>query len=84
MAKDEIMAIVVDIIRDVFDDPDLIVTDATNASMVAQWDSTAQINILMAVEEQFAIELSSREMDGLQNVGDLVAAIERHTSRGAR
>lgn len=84
MAKDEIMAIVVDIIRDVFDDPDLIVTDATNASMVAQWDSTAQINILMAVEEQFAIELSSREMDGLQNVGDLVAAIERHTSRGVR
>jgi acyl carrier protein len=34
-----------------------------------------QVMILLAVEEKFSIELTTREMDRLRNVGDLVTAI---------
>lgn len=81
MRKEEIMATIADIIKDVFDDPDLVVEERTNATTVSNWDSVAQINILMAVEERFEIELTSREMDLLQNVGDLVATVNHHITR---
>jgi acyl carrier protein len=37
-----------------------------------------QVMILLAVEEKFHVELTTREMDRLQNVGDLVMAIAGH------
>ena len=42
---------------------------------VAGWDSFKQIEIVMAVEERFAIRLTTRELDSLQCVGDLVRVV---------
>jgi acyl carrier protein len=56
----------------------LQVTGETTAKDVPGWDSMKQVMILMAVEEKFEIQLSTREMDRLKNVGDLVAAIASH------
>ena len=78
MTNDEIMAKIAGILQDIFEDPDLEVTAETNALMVPGWDSMAQIKLIMAVEEEFSIQLSSREMDQLRNVGDLVTAVSRH------
>ena len=77
--KDEtILADVTELLREVFDDPELAVTPQTSAKDVQGWDSMKQVMILLAVEEKFEIELSTREMDRLRNVGDLVAAIASH------
>jgi acyl carrier protein len=76
---DAIMSKMTDILRDIFEDPDLAVTAETNAKSVPGWDSMAQVKVLMAVEEEFDVRFSSREMDKLRNVGDLVAAVARHT-----
>ena len=81
MSDAAILSKVTEILRDVFEDPELQVTGETTAQMVPGWDSMAQINILMTVEETYSIHFSSREMDQLRNVGDLVAAIARHTSK---
>jgi acyl carrier protein len=72
---DEILSDVTELLRDIFDDPSLQVTGETTAKDVPGWDSMKQVMILMAVEEKFEIQLSTREMDRLKNVGDLVAAI---------
>ena len=48
---------------------------ADGAKHVAGWDSFKQIEIIMAAEERFAIRLTTREMDGLHSVGDLVRVI---------
>jgi acyl carrier protein len=37
--------------------------------------------IVMVVQEKFGIHLKAREIDRLKNVGDLVAAIARHTGQ---
>jgi acyl carrier protein len=83
MTMSSIMPKVVDILMDIFENQDLQITAETTALMVPGWDSMAQIKILMAVEEEFLIHFSSREMDKLRNVGDLVAAIARQTGKAS-
>ena len=54
-----------------------------NANMAAKdvdgWDSTNQIDILLSVEAHFGIKFTTKEMDSLQNVGDLVQQILKKT-----
>jgi acyl carrier protein len=69
------MAKVTEILQDIFENPDMQVTPETTADMVPGWDSMAQVKLLLTVEEEFSIHFSSREMDQLRNVGDLINAI---------
>lgn len=78
MTDEQILNDITALLRDVFDDPELTVSPATTAKDVPGWDSMKQVMILLAVEEKFEIELTTREMDGLKNVGDLVAAVAGH------
>jgi acyl carrier protein len=48
---------------------------ALTAKDVAGWDSFKQIEIIMATEERYNIRFSTRELDSLQSVGDLVAVV---------
>ena len=66
------------IFRDIFDDEDLTVTETTVAADVENWDSFAQMQIVMGIEEMFGIKFSTDEVTELKNVGDVVKAVERH------
>lgn len=66
------------IFKDIFDDEDLIVTETTVAADVEDWDSFAQMQIVMAIEEMFDIKFSTDEVTEFKNVGDVVKAIDRH------
>jgi acyl carrier protein len=57
----------------------LALSPETAARDVAGWDSLRHVKIILKVEEQFAIHLSSREIDGLRNIGDFVALIGAKT-----
>jgi acyl carrier protein len=81
MTDTAILAQITEILRDIFEDPALEVTPATTAKMVPGWDSMAQVKLLMAVEEAFGLHFSSREMDRLRNVGDLIEIVARHTGK---
>ena len=65
--------------RDIFDDEELTVTEETVAADVKGWDSFAQMHIIMGVEDMFGISLSTDDITGLKNVGDIVKAIEKYT-----
>lgn len=67
-----------EVFRRVFDDPSLNVTSDTTAEDVAGWDSLSHVNLIVAVEQTFGIKISKRELLALQNVGDLLACVERH------
>jgi acyl carrier protein len=71
----EIYAALTVIFQDVFLRDDLVLTPTLSANDVPGWDSFKQIEILIASEQHFGIKLSSREIDGLTNVGDLVSAV---------
>lgn len=48
---------------------------ATSASDIAEWDSLAQIRLLMSMEQTFEIQFSLDEVEDLQNVGEIVELI---------
>ena len=66
------------IFRDIFDNENLVVTEETVAADVEDWDSFAQMQIIMAIEEMFGISFSTDEVTEFKNVGDIVKAIEKY------
>lgn len=72
----EIYSALTEIFRDVFMRDDLTLRAELTASDVKGWDSFKQIEIIMATEERFGIQMNTREIDSLRNVGDLVRVIE--------
>lgn len=62
------------IIREVLDRPDLTITPATTAKDVEEWDSLANITIVIEVERALGIKFSSAQLAAFKNVGELAAA----------
>jgi acyl carrier protein len=75
MTESEIYTALTEIFHDVFMRDDLVLTPTLTAKDVAGWDSFKQIEIVIATEEKFGIKLHTRELDRLQNVGDLVSVV---------
>ncbi len=66
-----------EIFNDVFMEDNMKLTPELSAKDVEGWDSFKQIEIVVAVEERFAIKLNTREIDSLRTVGDLADIIAR-------
>ena len=60
---------------------DIVLKPELSAKDVEGWDSFKQIEILLATEERFGIKFSTREVDSLQNVGDLARLVAAKTSK---
>lgn len=75
MNRAEILDQVQNILRGIFDDDEMEVTDETTAADVEDWDSLEQINILVAMEKSFQVKFSVGEVEGLRNVGEMIDLI---------
>lgn len=64
------------VFQEVFDDDSLQVGPQTTANDVDGWDSLSHINLIVAVEAEFSIRFSQKELLGLRNVGDLLKQVE--------
>lgn len=76
MLSDNIYAKLLPIFQDVFDRDDIVVGPELSASDVIEWDSLSNIRLFVAIEQAFSIRFTSDEVTTLQNVGELVDAIE--------
>ena len=65
------------IFRDIFDREDLTLTPALTARDVAEWDSLSHIRLIVAVEKEFGVKFALGELQSLQNVGEMIALIEK-------
>jgi acyl carrier protein len=79
----EHFAEIAQIIRDVLELPELVITDDTSAENVEEWDSFNQVNIVVAVEARFGIKFRSAEIESLRNVGSLVTLVADKLKRKA-
>jgi acyl carrier protein len=75
MAEQEIYETLTTIFRDVFLRDDLVLSPELSARDIAGWDSFKHIEIIIAVQEHYGITFRTRELDSLNNVGDLVRLI---------
>jgi acyl carrier protein len=74
-SEPEIYAALTEIFRDVFAREDLELRPELTARDVKGWDSFKQIEIIISAEERFGIKLNTKELDSLQNVGDLARVV---------
>ena len=65
-----------EIMREVFDDDGIEPTEAMTANDVEGWDSLSHIRLMVSIEKRFNIKFTNAEIEKLQNVGDLLKAIE--------
>ncbi len=78
MSREEMLSQVQDILRDEFEDDELIITEATTAHDVKDWDSLAHLSLIHEVERHFSIKFTMGEIQGFQNVGEMMDSIEKH------
>lgn len=75
MSREKVLSQLQNIIRDVFDDEDIEITDATVASDVDGWDSLMHITLIGTVEDEFDIKFAMKDVVAMKNVGQMVDLI---------
>ena len=69
--------VVQDIFREVFEDPELLISPDMTAKDVENWDSFNHINLIVALEEVLDISFTTEEMASMANVGDLITILQQ-------
>ena len=63
------------VFRDVFDDEEITLKDNTTADDIEDWDSFEHINLVVAVEDEFAFKIPMGKVVTMKNVGEMVDII---------
>ncbi len=63
------------VFREVLDDDTIELQDSTTAEDVDGWDSFEHINLIVAVEEEFAFKIPMGKVTTMKNVGEMVDII---------
>jgi acyl carrier protein len=80
MATDDLYATLTVILREVFEDEELVARPDLTADDVADWDSLSHLRLIMTVQKRFGIKFSAGEIGKLTNVGDLARLITAKVS----
>ncbi len=65
------------IFRDIFDDEEMTISEETSRKDIEDWDSVAHIKLVLTIEDEYGIRLTTEEVSSIQTVGDFICAIEK-------
>jgi acyl carrier protein len=68
------------IFREILEDPDIELSPTTTADDIEGWDSITNIELLVAIEQEFDLKFHTGEIAGLANVGELVDLIAKRSA----
>ena len=66
-----------EVFREVFDDEEIVISEETTAADIEGWDSLTQVQLIVAVQNEFRVKFSMVETSSLKNVGDLIRLIDQ-------
>ena len=69
-----------DLFREIFVDDEIVLARETSAADLPGWDSMKHIEIIIAIEQKCGVRFSSRQVESLHSVGDLVSVIDQKLS----
>lgn len=72
---EEVLKIVNEIFKDLFDDDSLVVDKNTTSNDIEDWDSLMHINLIIAIEKRFNIKFLVSDIKNLDNVGNIIDSI---------
>ena len=79
MTQEEIYNRLTQTFREVLEDDSIELTADTKADDIDGWDSLTHVQLIMAVEQDFGVRFTSREIMKWQNVGQWVDCIMEKT-----
>ena len=74
--RDDILEKMNDIFQTYFDDETIHLQENTTAADIDEWDSLAQVGLILIIERTFSLKFSMDEIDKLADVGEMVALID--------
>ena len=75
MERQEIFEKLNEIFCDVLDLDEVELTDETSADDIEEWDSLSHIQLIVAIEKEFKLKFTSKEIMSWKNVGEMVNCI---------
>lgn len=63
------------VFREILDEESLTLSRETTANDVDGWDSLTHIQLIVAIEKNFKVKFSSREILSWKNVGELLDSL---------
>ncbi len=76
MTDEQILAELTQVFRRVFYDDTIVLTPQTTAADIPDWDSMANITVVVEVEQQFGVKFKVAEIESLHDVGALAALVK--------
>ena len=77
MSGEDLLAGVQDVFRDVFDEPEMVITRHSSAENVPDWDSLTHVNLVTAIERRYKVKFALGELQELKEVGDLLELLSK-------
>lgn len=78
MTREQIIEKLTPMVREVFDNPALVIDESMGPDTTSGWTSLTFMQLLAKVEETFGVKFKIFELVGIRTLSDLVAAIEKH------
>ena len=75
--SDKIFGKVSEIVRELFDEYNGPITTDLSVDDVEQWDSLANVQLMVMVEQAFKVRFLPEQIHGFKNLGDLVSLVEQ-------
>jgi len=73
----EILEKLTPIFKDVFNNDALILSESSDSKSIANWDSLANVKLLVTVERNLKLRFRTSDITGLGDVGELISLIQR-------
>jgi acyl carrier protein len=84
LTRTDVLGVLQEIFRNVFDDDTIVLSDTTTAQDIPGWDSLQQIKIILACEKKLHIRLRARDLNALENVGEMTTHLLSAVQKAAR
>lgn len=68
------------VFREVFRKPSLVLTPRLSAAEVPEWTSLQHVQLIAALEKEFALRFEFSELVEIETVGDIIRIIEQKSS----
>ncbi len=75
MRREEVFSKLTEIFRTNFNDDSIELNDSTDSKDIDGWDSLEQIELIVAIQNEFGLKFNIEEVNSLSNVGEMVDSI---------
>jgi acyl carrier protein len=75
MTREEILEQISYVFADTLDEKNITLAEKSTADDVEGWDSLTHVQLVVAVEKQFKVRFSSKEIQSWKNVGEMIDSI---------